>query len=41
MEQKRGEGKQKFLKGGRGQTGSRGGCLKKKGGGWNPLKNYD
>ena len=26
MEQKRGEGKQKFLKGG--QAGSRGGCLK-------------
>ena len=28
MEQKRGEGKQKFLKRG-GQAGSRGGCLKK------------
>ena len=30
MEWKRGEGKQRFRKGG-GQTGSRGGCLKK---GW-------
>ena len=36
MERKRGEGKQRFLKGG--QAGSRGGCLKK--GGWNPLTNY-
>ena len=32
MEQKRGEGKQKFKKGGK-QAGSRGGCLKKGGGG--------
>ena len=38
MEQKRGEGKQRFKKGG-GQVGSRGGGLKKKGG-WNPLTNY-
>ena len=33
---KRGEGKQRFLKG-EGQAGSRGGCLKKKGGGGNLL----
>ena len=36
MEQKRGEGKQRFKKGG--QSGSGGGCLKK--GDWNPLTNY-
>ena len=39
MEQKRGEGKQRFKKRGGVQDGSRGGCLKKKGG-WNPLTNY-
>ena len=34
------EGETKILK--RGQAGSRGGCLKKKGGGgWNPLTNYE
>ena len=33
MEQKRGEGKQKFLKKGGEQAGSRGGCLKKGGAG--------
>ena len=38
MEQKRGEGKQ-ILKSG--QAGSRGGSLKKGGGDWNPLTNYD
>ena len=36
VEQKRGEGKQRFKKGG--QAGSRGGYLKK--GGWNTLTNY-
>ena len=37
MEQKRGEGKQRFLKrGGGGQAGSRGRCLKKGGGGLEP-----
>ena len=36
MGQKRGEGKQRFSKGG--QAGSRGECLKK--GGWNLLTNY-
>ena len=39
VEQKRGEGKQRFKKRG-GQAGSRGGCLKKVGEGWNPLTNY-
>ena len=38
MEQKRGEGKQRFLKGG--QPGSRSGCIKKGEGAWNPLANY-
>ena len=40
MEWKRGEGKQRFKKGG--QVGSGGGCLKKRGGGrgWNPVTNY-
>ena len=37
MKQKRGEGKQIFYRGG--QSGSRGGCLKKRGV-WNPLTNY-
>ena len=36
VEQKRGEGKQRFKKGG--QAGSRGGCLKN--GAWKPLTNY-
>ena len=41
MEQKRGEGKQKFKKGGK-QAGSRGGCLKKRGGGAaTPLQTMD
>ena len=39
MEQKRGEGKQRFLKKGGEQAGSRGGCLKKRGR-WNPFTNY-
>ena len=39
MEQKRGEGKQKFKKGWV-QVGSRDGCLKKEGGGRNLLTNY-
>ena len=38
VEQKRGEGKQRFKKGG-GQAGSRGGCLKR--GGWTFHMNYD
>ena len=38
MEEKSGEGKQRFLKGG--QVGSSGGCLRKSGG-WNPLPNYE
>ena len=39
VEQKRGEGKQRFKKrGGGGQAGSRGGCHKR--GAWNPLTNY-
>ena len=38
VEQKRGDGKQRFLK--EGASASRGGCLKY-GGGWNPLTNYD
>ena len=39
VEQKGGEGTQRFKKKGGGQAGSRGGCLKK-GGGWNPLTNH-
>ena len=38
MEQKIGEGKKRFKKGGE-QAGSSGGCLKR-GGGWKPLTNY-
>ena len=33
-------GKTKILKKGGGQAGSRGGCLRKGGGLWNPLTNY-
>ena len=36
MEQKRGEGKQRFKKGG--QAGPKDGCLKKGGGGGTPLQ---
>ena len=39
VEQKRGEGSKDFKK--RGQAGSRCGCLKKVGQGWNPLTNYN
>ena len=38
LEQKRMEGTQRFLKGGGRASGSRNGCLKKKG--WNLLTNY-
>ena len=37
VEEELGEGTQRFLKRGGGQTGSRGGCLKKRGAG-NPLQ---
>ena len=39
MEQKRGEGMQRFLKGGGGKLGQGIGSFKG-GGGWNPLTNY-
>ena len=39
VEQKRGEGKHRFKKGG--QAGSRSGYLKKAEGDWNPLTNYE
>ena len=39
VEQKGGEGTQRFKKKGGGPAGSRGGCIKK-GGGGNPLTNY-
>ena len=38
MEQERGEGKQRYLKGGGGKLDQGVGALKK--GGWNPLTNY-
>ena len=34
-------GKTKTLNKKGGKAGSKGGCLKKGGGGWNPLTNYD